>query len=55
MRFTSLWGDYVGRVSAYACRHVDHHTAQEVVSEKVARIEHVATAAPRADVAVTTR
>lgn len=33
MRFTALWGDYAGRVSAYACRHVDHHTAQEVVSE----------------------
>ncbi len=33
VRFTALWGDYVGRVSAYACRHVDHHTAQEVVSD----------------------
>lgn len=33
VRFTALWDDYVGRVSAYACRHVDHHTAQEVVSE----------------------
>lgn len=33
VRFTALWDDYVGPVSAYACRHVDHHTAQEVVSE----------------------
>ncbi|ORL38717.1 RNA polymerase subunit sigma-24 [Prescottella equi] len=33
VRFTALWDDHVGRVSAYACRHVDHHTAQEVVSE----------------------
>ncbi|MFC4604435.1 RNA polymerase sigma factor [Rhodococcus kronopolitis] len=32
-RFTALWDDYAGRVFAYACRHVDHHTAQEVVSE----------------------
>ncbi|WP_137725880.1 RNA polymerase sigma factor [Prescottella subtropica] len=32
-RFTSLWNDHVGQVSAYSCRHVDHHTAQEVVSE----------------------
>ncbi|MDH6676693.1 RNA polymerase sigma factor (sigma-70 family) [Rhodococcus sp. LBL1] len=32
-RFTALWDDCAGRVFAYACRHVDHHTAQEVVSE----------------------
>ncbi len=32
-RFTSLWDTHAGRVFAYACRHVDHHTAQEVVSE----------------------
>ncbi|GAB2640935.1 hypothetical protein GCM10027068_20720 [Prescottella soli] len=98
MRFTALWGDYVGRVSAYACRHVDHHTAQEVVSEtfmvawrrlpevpekalpwllvvarntmsnqrrtdrrrdalteKMARIEHVAGSTPGADITVTDR
>ncbi|MGF7120680.1 RNA polymerase sigma factor [Rhodococcus sp. BE178] len=98
VRFTALWGDYVGRVSAYACRHVDHHTAQEVVSEtfmvawrrlpevpekalpwllgvarnivsnhrrgdrrrdalteKVARMEHVAMSTPGADIAVTDR
>ncbi|QBJ96438.1 RNA polymerase sigma factor [Rhodococcus sp. ABRD24] len=33
VRFTTLWDDFGGRVFAYACRHVDHHTAQEVVSE----------------------
>lgn len=32
-RFTALWDAYAGRVFAYACRHVDHHTAREVVSE----------------------
>ncbi|RDI20013.1 RNA polymerase sigma-70 factor (ECF subfamily) [Rhodococcus sp. AG1013] len=32
-RFTELWDACAGRVFAYACRHVDHHTAQEVVSE----------------------
>ncbi|SDD25726.1 RNA polymerase sigma factor [Rhodococcus tukisamuensis] len=32
-RFTALWDTYAGRVFAYTCRHVDHHTAQEVVSE----------------------
>ncbi|MCA1005706.1 RNA polymerase sigma factor [Rhodococcus hoagii] len=32
-RFTELWDEYAGRVFAYACRHVDHHTAQEVVAE----------------------
>ncbi|MFJ7619394.1 RNA polymerase sigma factor, partial [Rhodococcus erythropolis] len=32
-RFTALWDDYAGRVFAYTCRHVDHHSAQEVVSE----------------------
>jgi len=32
-RFTALWDANAGRVFAYACRHVDHHTAQEVVSE----------------------
>jgi len=33
VRFTALWDANVGRVFAYACRHADHHTAQEVVSE----------------------
>ncbi|WP_235871148.1 RNA polymerase sigma factor [Rhodococcus spongiicola] len=33
MRFTEIWDVCAGRVFAYACRHVDHHTAQEVVSE----------------------
>ncbi|MFM1723168.1 sigma-70 family RNA polymerase sigma factor [Rhodococcus sp. PAM 2766] len=32
-RFTTLWDAYAGRVFAYASRHVDHHDAQEVVSE----------------------
>ena len=32
-RFTALWDAYAGRVFAYTCRHVDHHSAQEVVSE----------------------
>ncbi|WP_420879143.1 RNA polymerase sigma factor [Rhodococcus sp. (in: high G+C Gram-positive bacteria)] len=32
-RFTSLWDTYARRVFAYACRHVDHDMAQEVVSE----------------------
>ncbi|WP_433604918.1 RNA polymerase sigma factor [Prescottella agglutinans] len=32
-RFTALWETYAGRVFAYTCRHVDHHTAQEVVAE----------------------
>lgn len=32
-RFTLLWDTYARRVFAYACRHVDHHSAQEVVSE----------------------
>ncbi|MGC0367087.1 RNA polymerase sigma factor (sigma-70 family) [Rhodococcus sp. 27YEA15] len=32
-RFTELWNAYAGRVFAYTCRYVDHHTAQEVVSE----------------------
>lgn len=33
VRFTRLWDAYAGRVFAYASRHVDHHAAQEVVSE----------------------
>ncbi len=32
-RFTALWDAYAVRVHSYSCRHVDHHTAQEVVSE----------------------
>lgn len=32
-RFTTLWDAYAGQVFAYTCRHVDHHTAQEVVAE----------------------
>jgi RNA polymerase sigma factor (sigma-70 family) len=32
-RFTALWDAYAARVHSYSCRHVDHHTAQEVVSE----------------------
>ncbi|MGO4205321.1 hypothetical protein AB4Z09_27000 [Rhodococcus sp. TAF43] len=33
VRFTALWGDYVGRVSAYACRHADGRTTQDVASQ----------------------
>lgn len=33
VRFNALWTAHAGRVWAYACRHVDHETAQEVVSE----------------------
>ena len=32
-RFESLWEAHAGRVHAYAMRHVDPHTAQEVVAE----------------------
>ncbi|WP_124341850.1 RNA polymerase sigma factor [Cellulomonas algicola] len=32
-RFELLWGANAGRVHAYALRHVDPHTAQEVVAE----------------------
>ncbi|NNH06695.1 RNA polymerase sigma factor [Cellulomonas fimi] len=32
-RFESLWQANAGRVHAYAMRHVDPHTAQEVVAE----------------------
>ncbi len=33
LRFAALWDRHAGRVQAYALRHVDRDTAQEVVSE----------------------
>ena len=34
-RFVALWDEYLGRVHRYVCRHVDPHTAHDVVSETV--------------------